>query len=145
MTRNYMNESSIPGCELCDSTRDETLWHDDSCRVILVPDPDYPGYCRVILNRHVREMTDLDISARERLMRVVFAAESAVRRVLHPDKINLASLGNMVPHLHWHVIPRFADDRHFPNSVWGAPKRAGAGRKASREAIAAALHELLAG
>jgi diadenosine tetraphosphate (Ap4A) HIT family hydrolase len=36
-----------------------------------------------------------------------------------PDKINLASLGNVVPHLHWHVIPRFADDPHFPNPVWG--------------------------
>jgi diadenosine tetraphosphate (Ap4A) HIT family hydrolase len=39
--------------------------------------------------------------------------------VLQPDKINLASLGNVVPHLHWHVIPRFADDPHFPNPVWG--------------------------
>jgi diadenosine tetraphosphate (Ap4A) HIT family hydrolase len=89
-------------------------------------------------------MTDLDTAARERLMRVVFAAETAVRRVMRPDKINLACFGNMVPHLHWHVIPRFADDRHFPNSVWGAAQRTGAVRKISREAIAAALLELLA-
>ena len=139
-----MNEPSIPACELCQSEGGETLWHDDFCRVVLVADPDYPGFCRVILNRHVSEMTDLETGARARLMRVVFATEAAVRRVMRPDKINLASLGNMVPHLHWHVIPRYADDRHFPNSVWGEPQRASAARETPREAIAAALQELLA-
>jgi diadenosine tetraphosphate (Ap4A) HIT family hydrolase len=54
---------------------------------------------------------------------VVFAAEAALREVMAPDKINLASLGNVVPHLHWHVIPRFADDPHFPNPVWSARQR----------------------
>ncbi|MGH6609869.1 MAG: HIT family protein, partial [Burkholderiaceae bacterium] len=48
---------------------------------------------------------------------------SAQREVLQPTKMNLASLGNMTPHLHWHVIPRFADDLHFPRPVWGAPQR----------------------
>jgi len=139
-----MGEGTIAGCELCDSAGGDLLWRDDLCRVVLVNDPDYPGYCRVILNRHVREMTDLEPSGRERLMRVVFAAEAAVRRVMQPDKINLASFGNMVPHLHWHVIPRFADDRYFPNSIWGEPMRASAVREIPREAITAALHELLA-
>jgi diadenosine tetraphosphate (Ap4A) HIT family hydrolase len=37
--------------------------------------------------------------------------------------MNLASLGNVTPHLHWHVIPRFADDSHFPQPVWGAAQR----------------------
>jgi diadenosine tetraphosphate (Ap4A) HIT family hydrolase len=138
-----MDASSIAGCELCDSLGGELLWQDELCRVILVNDPDYPGYCRVICNRHVREMTDLEAFARERVMRVVFAAEEAVRRVMRPDKINLASFGNMVPHLHWHVIPRFADDRHFPNSIWGEPQRAGAARETPRAAITAALRELL--
>jgi diadenosine tetraphosphate (Ap4A) HIT family hydrolase len=112
--------------------------------VVLVADPDYPVFCRVILNRHVSEMTDLETGARERLMRVVFATEAAVRRVMQPDKINLASFGNMVPHLHWHVIPRYADDRHFPNSIWGEPLRASAAREIPREAIVTALQELLA-
>lgn len=138
-----MDESPIAGCELCDSPGGELLWQDDVCRVVLVNDPDYAGYCRVIFNRHVREMTDLEAPARERLIRVVFAAEKAVRRALQPDKINLASFGNMVPHLHWHVIPRFADDRHFPNSIWGEPRRAGVARATPRAAIITALHNLL--
>jgi diadenosine tetraphosphate (Ap4A) HIT family hydrolase len=57
------------------------------------------------------------------LMRVVFATEAAVRQGLKPDKINLASLGNLTPHLHWHVIPRFIDDRHFPQPIWSTAQR----------------------
>jgi diadenosine tetraphosphate (Ap4A) HIT family hydrolase len=49
-----------------------------------------------------------------------------LRRLLQPTKVNLASLGNQVPHLHWHVIPRFADDAHFPDPVWAPRRRAGA-------------------
>jgi diadenosine tetraphosphate (Ap4A) HIT family hydrolase len=47
-----------------------------------------------------------------------------VREVMQPEKINLASFGNMVPHLHWHVIPRYTDDVHFPQPVWGQVQRA---------------------
>ncbi len=111
------------GCPLCDSAKLDSLWRDDFCRVIQVDDADYPGFCRVILNAHVKEMTDLDEAKRSRLMAVVWATEAAVREVFAPDKINLASLGNMVPHLHWHVIPRFADDRHFPDAIWAVPRR----------------------
>ena len=138
-----MGEGSIAGCEFCDSAGGELLWRDDLCRVVLVDEPDHPGFCRVILNRHAREMTDLPPTDRERLMRVVFAVEAALRRAMQPDKLNLASLGNIVPHLHWHVIPRFADDRYFPNSIWGEPLRSGVVRETPRAAIAAALNELL--
>lgn len=110
-------------CELCREDGGAVLWRDGFCRVVLVVDPHYPGFCRVILARHVREMTDLDEGERARLMRVVFATEQALRAELAPDKVNLASLGNVVPHLHWHVIPRYRDDRHFPAPVWAAPTR----------------------
>ena len=113
----------MPACPLCSAEGQNILWQDDFCRVILVDDADYPGFCRVILNAHVKEMTDLIVADRERLMHVVWVVEAAVRDELAPDKINLASLGNVVPHLHWHVIPRFADDRHFPDPVWAAPRR----------------------
>jgi diadenosine tetraphosphate (Ap4A) HIT family hydrolase len=112
------------GCELCERDGGSILWRDDFCRIVRVLSDDYPGYCRVILNRHVREMTDLAGGERERLMRAVFACENAVRELFRPDKINLASLGNQVPHLHWHVIARHADDRSFPDAIWAAPKRA---------------------
>ena len=110
-------------CDLCEQPGGTILWQGDLYRVVLIDDPHYPGFCRVILNRHLKEMTDLPEDERMRLMRAVFEVEAAVRDVLQPDKINLASLGNMVPHLHWHVIPRLAEDRHFPNPIWGKVKR----------------------
>jgi diadenosine tetraphosphate (Ap4A) HIT family hydrolase len=111
-------------CDFCRADGGEVVWRDDFCRVVIVGDKDYPGFCRVVLNRHVREMTDLPEDERARLMRVVFAVEAAVRELLAPDKVNLASLGNVVPHLHWHVIPRFRGDRHFPAPIWAAAARA---------------------
>lgn len=129
-------------CPLCDKPGGEVLWQDDFCRVVLVSDtPEYPGFCRVILNRHVKEMTDLAPSDRNRLMDAVWKTEQAVRIVLRPDKINLASFGNVVPHLHWHVVPRFLDDRHFPNPIWGRAVRQN--RRESRTGVDAALRETL--
>lgn len=112
-------------CPLCNHSADNIIWHDESCRIIAVDDPDYPGFCRVIWNAHVAEMTDLPQADRRHLLDVVMATEEALRTTMRPTKINLASLGNMVPHLHWHVIPRFADDRHFPEPIWGTSQRAG--------------------
>lgn len=111
-------------CLLCNKPGGEILWQDDFCRIVLVADtPDYPGFCRVILKRHVKEMTGLAPDERARLMNAVWKTEQAVRDVMRPDKINLASLGNVVPHLHWHVVPRFLHDRHFPNPIWGEALR----------------------
>lgn len=113
----------MTNCELCETAGGELLWQDAFCRVILVDDRDYPGFCRVIWQEHVKEMSDLTAVQQNRLMRVVFAVEAALRDTLKPDKINLASLGNVVPHLHWHVIPRFKNDKHFPNPIWGVAQR----------------------
>ncbi len=110
-------------CALCEPCPHPILWHDQFCRVVLLKDADYPAYCRVELLSHIKEMTDLVPSERARMMKTVFAVELALREMFNPDKINLASLGNKTPHLHWHVIPRFENDRHFPNSHWGEAVR----------------------
>ena len=112
-------------CDLCKPSPFETLWQDDFCRVVLLNDADYPAYCRVELIAHIKEMTDLSLDNRARMMKCVFAVETALREVVKPDKINLASLGNKTPHLHWHIVPRFSDDKHFPNSHWGEALRDG--------------------
>jgi diadenosine tetraphosphate (Ap4A) HIT family hydrolase len=123
------NADTQPRCELCHDDGGELLYgaRGDAfvLRVILVDDADHPGFCRVIWNRHAREITDLTPAERAHLMDAVFRVESALRETMAPDKVNLASLGNMVPHMHWHVIARHADDAHFPAPVWAAPQRAG--------------------
>jgi len=117
-----MTETS---CPLCQPLNENLLWRDAFLRIVRVDDPEYPGFCRVILNRHVKEMTDLPPGERIHLMQVVFVVEDALRQLMQPDKVNLAAFGNQVPHLHWHVIPRFSDDAHFPDPVWAARRRAG--------------------
>lgn len=112
-----------PVCPLCAEDGGTVLWRNAQLRVIRVNDPDYPGFCRIVWQAHVREMSDLAPAERQQLMAAVFAVESVVRELFAPDKINLASFGNMVPHLHWHVIPRWRDDRHFPEPVWGQVQR----------------------
>jgi diadenosine tetraphosphate (Ap4A) HIT family hydrolase len=110
-------------CALCQPCPHPILWQDQFCRVVLLNDADYPAYCRVELLAHIKEMTDLVPAERARMMKTVFAVELALREMFNPDKINLASLGNKTPHIHWHVIPRFENDRHFPNSHWGEAVR----------------------
>ncbi len=115
-------------CPFCDPENEQRVWQDSLCRVIRADEPDYPGFMRVVWNEHIAEMSDLSGAEQRHLMNIVVNVEKALRQTLHPDKINLASLGNRVPHLHWHVIPRFADDVTFPESVWGKPQRRGAFR-----------------
>ena len=103
---------TVINCELCNASGEDVVWRDDFCRIVRVADADYPGFCRVILHQHVSEMTELEPRHRDRLMKAVFATESALRELMTPDKINLASFGNLVPHVHWHVVPRFRHDRH---------------------------------
>ena len=132
-------------CELCAQPGGEVLWRNDKLRVVLVDDADYPGFCRVIWHAHVREMTDLAADERQLFMQAVWQVEAAVRDVMRPLKINLASLGNMVPHQHWHVIPRYADDAHFPGPVWAARQRTpDAGVVAARAALLPALRAAIA-
>jgi diadenosine tetraphosphate (Ap4A) HIT family hydrolase len=128
-------------CPICsDTPGHHWLWRDDRLRVIDARDADHPAFLRVIWHGHQREMTDLGEADRLHLMDVVWQVERCVREVAQPDKINLGSLGNMVPHLHWHVIARFDWDSHFPASVWANAQRP---RNADKEAAVAAQLSLL--
>ena len=110
----------MSNCTLCQTTGDQLLWENDLFRIIDAQDPQYPGFTRVIWNAHVAEMTDLLPADQLMLMQNVLKIEMIQRDILQPDKINLAAFGNMVPHLHWHIIPRWRDDAHFPQPVWAA-------------------------
>ncbi|WP_317205335.1 HIT family protein [Janthinobacterium sp.] len=117
-------------CELCallagaEAGPGAPLWRDAGVAVLLVDEAAYPGFCRVVWHAHVKEMTDLTAAERARVMAVVWEVEQAQREVMRPEKINLASFGNMTPHVHWHVIPRYLDDAHFPQPTWAAAQRA---------------------
>ena len=117
------------GCELCESDGGATIFRGGKWRVVRVTGAEgdaYTGFCRVIWNAHIRELTDLDAADRRQFMDVVFQVEAALRASLAPLKMNVASLGNLTPHLHWHVIPRFADDPAFPKPIWAVDVAASA-------------------
>lgn len=141
--------SSAPACELCSGAGGDVVVRTDKLRIVLVDDARYPGFCRVIWQAHAREMTDLPEADRSLLMQAVWQVEEAVREVMQPHKVNVASLGNVVPHLHWHVIPRFVDDAHFPDPVWAAVRREpgtdlDAAQMTSRKALVPQLRHALA-
>ena len=108
----------MTNCTLCQTTGGQLLWENDQIRVIDARDHQYPGFTRVIWKAHVAEMTDLSPADQLTLMQAVLQVEMIQRRILQPHKVNLAAFGNMVPHLHWHIIPRWRDDVHFPQPVW---------------------------
>lgn len=108
-------------CLLCQSQGGQLIFATPLYRVVWPNEPQYPGLLRVISQNHHAEMTELPAEARDALMHAVYVIEATLRKLAKPHKINLASLGNQVPHLHWHIIPRWVDDPHFPNSIWSAP------------------------
>ena len=112
-------------CELCELRQSDSVpaWRNELFSVVMVDDAAYPGFVRVIWHDHVREMSDLADGHRLALNDAVHRVELAVRAVMRPLKINVASLGNVVPHLHWHIIPRYLDDAHFPAPVWASAVR----------------------
>ena len=116
----------MKNCVLCADLKPEEgqlIWRGDDCRVIMVNDSDLSGFCRVIWNHHIVEMSDLSYGERDHLMGLVFVVEDAIRQIMWPTKVNLAALGNMTPHIHWHVIPRFTDDAYYPGSIWSTRTR----------------------
>ncbi|TFW13783.1 HIT family protein [Duganella callida] len=131
-------------CDLCNllaAPEAALIWADERVSVVAVDEAEYPGFTRVVCNAHVKEMTDLPAADRVHVMDVVWAVESAQRAVMAPEKINLASFGNMTPHVHWHVIPRYRDDAHFPNPTWAVAQRSSSPEVlAQRRALVPALH-----
>lgn len=110
-------------CVLCREAGGLSVWQGQQLRVIRAQEAGFPAFYRVIWNAHVAELSGLSELDRNTCMAVVAEVERVIRTQLQPTKINLAALGNMVPHLHWHVIARYDWDSHFPASVWANPLR----------------------
>jgi diadenosine tetraphosphate (Ap4A) HIT family hydrolase len=124
-------------CGYCHPGAETVLWSGDRCRVILADEPGFDGWCRVIWNAHVRELSDLGDADRNHLMGVVAAVERTLIAQLRPVKMNIAALGTAAPHLHFHLIPRFDTDANFPDPVWTARRHTTS--RLDRNAVAAQL------
>jgi diadenosine tetraphosphate (Ap4A) HIT family hydrolase len=115
--------TAVQACPLCAADGGLLVFRNDDLRIIQADEAGFPAFYRVVWNWHVAEFSDLSPAERDTCMNAVVAVEQVLRDQLQPTKINLAALGNMVAHLHWHVIARFAWDSHFPAPVWAAAQR----------------------
>lgn len=126
---------TIAGCPLCETDGGLLIFRNDQFRVIQAMEAGFPAFYRVVWNEHVTEFSDLLPNERNACLDAVVAVEQVLREHLRPTKVNLAALGNAVPHLHWHVMARFDWDSHFPGSVWAGQHRVPAADKLAQLAL----------
>ena len=114
---------TVPGCPLCDGSGGTVIFAGAKFRIVRAHEAGFPAFYRLVWSDHVAEFSDLPPSDRLLCMDAVVLVEQCLRAHLNPVKVNLAALGNAVPHLHWHIVARFAWDSHFPAAVWSEPQR----------------------
>jgi diadenosine tetraphosphate (Ap4A) HIT family hydrolase len=112
--------------------------------LLLMDDARFPWVILVPRIAGARELIDLDEGDQRLLLGEIDRVARALESLLHPDKLNIAALGNVVPQLHVHVIARFTDDAAWPNPVWGRGERAAYGER-ERVARIAMLRSALGG
>lgn len=108
-------------CTRWESEPDLRIIELDHSFVTLNRDQFFPGYTLLFTREHVTELFHLDSTLRTGLMNEVSRVAEALFRVFRPAKINYELLGNMVPHIHWHIVPRFASDPLWPRPIWSEP------------------------
>ena len=92
----------------------------DLCVVLLHKDSQYPWCILVPQRADIREIFELSAPERALLMEESCRLSLAIQKAFEPEKLNVASLGNVVPQLHIHHVARFKEDRAWPGPIWGA-------------------------
>jgi diadenosine tetraphosphate (Ap4A) HIT family hydrolase len=107
-----------PMCRRWDEHSDLRIIELEHSFAVLNRDQYFPGYTLLFTRQHATELFHLDHAVRTALMEEVSTVAKALHTLFQPDKINYELLGNMVPHIHWHLIPRFATDPLWPRPIW---------------------------
>ena len=113
--------SSVEGCPMCrrwEEHSDLRITELEHSFVVLNRDQFFPGYTLLFTKQHATELFHLDHAVRAGLMEEVSTVAKALHALFRPDKLNYELLGNMVPHIHWHLVPRFAHDPLWPRPIW---------------------------
>ncbi len=92
--------------------------------VLLGPWQYFEGYCIVVARTHAAELSQLPDAGRRAYFEDMCKVAKAIEVEFQPRKINYELLGNQVPHLHWHLFPRYASDPDVLKPVWLALDRA---------------------
>ena len=120
----WRNLKSGVGCPFCGARPDESdAWSKVATLKVttlyLQKIQTYRGHGVLVFDpRHATRLTELSADERHSLFDDLYAAQRAIERISSPEHVNVASLGNVVPHLHWHIIPRYVDDSRWGGPIW---------------------------
>ena len=107
----------------------------------------YRGQCQLIFDlRHAARPDQLTAAEWTAFCADLYRAQQAVVAVTQPDHVNVESLGNVVPHLHWHIIPRYVGDPRWGMPIWITPLSAMPETRLAprdRERLLQSLHDAL--
>lgn len=99
----------------------EKLFEND-CFYILKEEASIP-WVKIFTQIPYKELSDCDDKTRESILKAMLVVEACMKAYYQPSKINIALFGNYLPHVHIHVMARFSEDSHFPESMWGVKQR----------------------
>jgi diadenosine tetraphosphate (Ap4A) HIT family hydrolase len=88
------------------------------CQVFLKNNADYPWFILVPKKYQVQDLDQLDTQEQQQLMQEITKISHVIREIFKPEKLNVATLGNIVPQLHIHLVARFQTDPLWPQGVW---------------------------
>lgn len=80
-------------------------------------------WLKVFVKRSVREFSQCTAPEKRAVFEALDVIEKTMLEYYRPEKINIASFGNMLPQVHWHIMARFKEDSRFPEPMWGAKQR----------------------
>jgi len=86
-------------------------------------DQTYPGRSIVVFKAHYDSLLDLPKNLFDNLNDELRVISYAVEKTFNPDRLNFAILGNVVSHLHWHIIPRYESDQNWGRPPWPINER----------------------
>jgi len=82
-------------------------------------------WLKIFTQKAYKEFSDVPTEIKMEIFRVIDIIEKEMLHFFKPKKINIASFGNYVPHVHWHLMARFEEDSYFPEPMWGQKQREG--------------------
>jgi diadenosine tetraphosphate (Ap4A) HIT family hydrolase len=121
---------TTPECPFCrkvaavaELPASELVWQFPHSIALLGPWQFYHGYCILVARRHATELAQLDDGERQAYLEEMCLLARAIGQCFAPHKLNYELLGNQVPHLHWHLFPRYRPDPQLLQPVWLALDR----------------------
>lgn len=86
-------------------------------------EPNEIPWLKIFTQEPYKEMSEVPGFIKFEIYDLLEIIEKEMLSYYKPKKINIASFGNYVPHVHWHIMARFEEDSYFPEPMWGTKQR----------------------